>query len=50
MPGDRSESLYLSDILEAIDRILAYTTGFWDVVRNDLPPLRPQMEALRRRA
>ena len=113
IPGERSESLYLSDILEAIDRILAYTTGgretffadprtqdavvrnieiigeatrgvseatkaahpelpwrdmsdmrnkvihdyfrvdlevVWDVVRNDLPPLRSQMEALRRRA
>ena len=27
IPGERSESLYLSDILEAIDRILSYTSG-----------------------
>ena len=110
IPGERSESLYLSDILEAIDRILSYTSGgreaffadprtqdavarnieiigeatrgvseatkaahpelpwrdmsdmrnkvihdyfridldvVWDVVRNDLPPLRAQVEALR---
>jgi uncharacterized protein with HEPN domain len=73
MPSERSERLYLADIRDAIDRILAYTSEgreaflcdtrtqdavvrnieiigdldvVWDVVANDLRPLRERMEQL----
>ena len=58
MSGDRSERLYLADIRDAIDRILDYTSKgrhdyfrtdlevVWDVVTNDLPPLREQIDGL----
>ena len=56
-PSERSERLYLSDARDAIDRVVSYTSGgrtrffddlniAWDVIQNDLAPLREALVAL----